>query len=188
MADIRPFPPRSKSRRGRRWTRPEDYAARRGRVWSWLMLTLPLAVFGGVFVLGLPEGWALPTLRPASPDRESALFAACDGPVRVTCVVDGDTFWYRGAKIRVADINTPEVGTPHCAAEARLGAQATRRLAALLNEGPFTLEPNADGTGRDRDRYGRLLRVVTRDGESLGAVLVHEGLAEEWTGRRGSWC
>jgi len=40
----------------------------------------------------------------------------------------------------------------------------------------------------DRDRYGRLLRTVTRDGESLGDTLVNEGLAEEWRGYRGSWC
>ena len=49
--------------------------------------------------------------------------------------------------------------------------------------GPFTLA----ASGRDRDRYGRLLRTATREGESLGAVLVHEGLAETWQGRRGSW-
>jgi endonuclease YncB( thermonuclease family) len=186
MADIRPFLP--KHRRGRRWTRPEDYAAPGRRLWSRLMIVLPLAVFGAVFALGLPEGWALPSIAPAAPDREAAAFAACDGPVRVSCVVDGDTFWYRGAKIRLADINTPETSEPRCAAEARLGAQATRRLTALLNAGPFTLEPNSDGTGRDSDRYGRLLRVVTRDGESHGAVLVDAGLAEHWQGHRGSWC
>ena len=59
------------------------------------------------------------------------------------------------------------------------------RLAELLNPGPFTL---ARAPGRDRDRYGRLLRTVTRQGESLGAALVREGLAETWQGRRGSWC
>ena len=62
-------------------------------------------------------------------------------------------------------------------------------MTALLNAGPFTLAPwPQTGPQRDRDRYGRLLRVVTRDGESLGATLVREGLAEAWQGRRGSWC
>jgi hypothetical protein len=51
-----------------------------------------------------------------------------------------------------------------------------RAAGALLNQGAFTLEPI------DRDRYDRLLRTVTRDGESLGAMLVDEGLAEEWRG------
>jgi endonuclease YncB( thermonuclease family) len=117
-------------------------------------------------------------------DREAARFALCSGPHRTDCVVDGDTFWYRGEKIRLADINTPETSRPACRREADLGAAATARLRALLNQGPFTL---AAGT-RDRDRYGRLLRTVTRGGESLGAALVREGLAETWMGRRGTWC
>ena len=124
-------------------------------------------------------------LALASPDAEAARFEPCTNAARVTCVVDGDTFWYRGAKIRVADINTPETGRPACQREADLGHAATERLTELLNAGPFTLAP---WQHRDRDRYGRLLRTVTRDGASLGAALVREGLAEEWKGRRGSWC
>lgn len=124
-----------------------------------------------------------------SPELRLCGAQAGEGPgssgfARDNCVIDGDTFWYRGEKIRVADINTPEVGEPACAREAELGAAATGRLHALLNAGPFTLEE----IDRDRDQYGRLLRTVTRDGESLGAVLVDEGLAEEWRGRSGSWC
>jgi endonuclease YncB( thermonuclease family) len=124
-------------------------------------------------------------LALASPDSEAARFGPCTAAPRVTCVVDGDTFWYRGAKIRIADINTPETGRPGCPREAALGHAATERLTALLNAGPFTLAPWPE---RDRDRYGRLLRTVTRGGESLGATLVREGLAEEWRGRRGGWC
>ena len=124
----------------------------------------------------------------APSDREIASFGLCSGPGRVTCVVDGDTFWYRGDKIRIADINAPEVSKPSCEREAELGNRATGRLLALLNSGPFTLAPNDDGTGRDSDRYGRLLRTVTRDGGSVGDALVREGLAEEWKGYRGNWC
>jgi len=141
-----------------------------------------LATFCAVFVAG-----GAPPLHAAAPgasDRESASFARCSGPVRRTCVVDGDTFWYRGTKIRIADINTPEIGEPACPAEARRGAAATRRMTQLLNAGPFSLER----TERDTDRYGRALRIVTRRGDSLGATLVAEGLAEQWQGRRGSWC
>ncbi len=117
-------------------------------------------------------------------DREQGAFSICEGSGRVTCVVDGDTIWYRGQKIRIADINTPEISRPSCAEEAELGERATLRLLALLNAGPFTLERE----GRDADRYGRLLRVITREGQSLGAMLVDEGLAEQWQGRRGNWC
>ena len=124
----------------------------------------------------------------SSADHETARFALCAGPHRVTCVVDGDTFWYRGAKIRIADINAPEVSEPNCAREAELGGLASGRLVDLLNAGAFTLSPNGDGTGRNRDRYGRLLRTVIRDGDSVGGELVREGLAERWKGRRGNWC
>lgn len=123
-------------------------------------------------------------LALARQDRESARFARCNGPVRVTCVVDGDTIWYHGEKIRIADINTPEVSEPDCAAEAELGERATERLTWLLNAGPFTLQP----IDRASDAYGRSLYVITRGGESLGAALVAEGLAEEWRGHRRDWC
>ena len=58
------------------------------------------------------------------------------------------------------------------------------RLVELLNNGPFALEVQ----GRATDRYGRALRVVTRNGQSLGAILTAEGLAELWQGKRGNWC
>lgn len=122
---------------------------------------------------------------PGSPAADRATFAPCTGAQRVTCVVDGDTFWLRGRKIRIADINTPEVSHPACPREAELGAAATRRLVELLNAGPFTLAP---WPGRDTDRYGRQLRVVMRGGASLGERLTAEGLAEPWQGRRGDWC
>ena len=111
-------------------------------------------------------------------------FAKC-GLVRRTCVVDGDTFWLAGRKIRVADIDTPEIGEPKCDAEYQLGMRATLRFTQLLNAGPFTL--NKIGN-RDTDRYGRELRVVMRNGRSIGDQLVAEGLARTWTGRREPWC
>ena len=117
-------------------------------------------------------------------EQYEVTFSECSSGSRYTCVVDGDTFWLDGEKIRIADINTPEVSSPECAREAQLGAQAMGRLIALLNQGGFSLE----AIDRDEDQYGRKLRIVTRAGDSLGDVLVEEGLAEEWQGRRSSWC
>ncbi len=111
-------------------------------------------------------------------------FPVCAGGRRVTCVVDGDTFWLDGVKIRIADIDTPEVSKPGCAGEAALGARATLRLAELLVDGPFDLST----TDRDEDRYGRKLRIVSRHGQSLGDILVGEGLAHVWGGPQRSWC
>lgn len=114
----------------------------------------------------------------------AAAFALCPQGPRTTCVVDGDTFWLEGEKVRIADINAPETHGAGCPEEQARGDAATRRLIGLLNAGPFALE----SAGRDRDRYGRLLRVVVRRGQSLGAELVSEGLAEPWRGRRSDWC
>jgi endonuclease YncB( thermonuclease family) len=123
-----------------------------------------------------------------APEPEASLparrFGLCHSGGGRNCVVDGDTFWLDGEKIRIADIDTPETHPPRCAHEAELGAQATRRLRALLSAGPITLA----AADRDTDRYGRKLRVVTRGGESLGDMLVAEGLARPWEGRRRPWC
>jgi len=43
-------------------------------------------------------------------------------------------------------------------------------------------------TAQETDKYGRTLRTITRGGESLGAVLVAEGLAEEGKACRSGWC
>lgn len=127
---------------------------------------------------------AIPPAHAVPVDSEQASFGLCGSGPRITCVVDGDTFWLKGTKIRIADINTPETSQPGCVAEAELGARATRRLVQLLNAGPFTLEVQ----GRATDRYGRALRVVKRRGSSLAEPLVAEGLAERWKGKRSDWC
>ncbi|MES3151211.1 thermonuclease family protein [Sphingomonas faeni] len=115
----------------------------------------------------------------------SARFTICGHAKRIDCMVDGDTFWMAGTKIRIADIDTPETHPPRCAREARLGQAATVKMQALLNAGPFTLTP----IKRDVDRYGRKLRIVERGGESLGAMLVRHGLARHYGGgKRSGWC
>ena len=129
----------------------------------------------------------MPFLRggPASAkDGLSARFALCHSGGGSNCVADGDTFWFAGDKYRIADIDTPETHPARCAEEAALGAVATGRLHQWLNAGSFSLE----STGRDADRYGRKLRIVTRGGTSVGSVLVAEGLARPWEGRRRPWC
>jgi micrococcal nuclease len=123
----------------------------------------------------------LVVLRPSATGFSA--FSLCVGR-QSNCVVDGDTIWYGGVKIRLADIDTPEVFSPKCASEAALGRRATERLLALLNAGPFEVVP----IERDADRYGRKLRILERHGRSLGDILIAEGLARRWDGARRSWC
>jgi endonuclease YncB( thermonuclease family) len=101
---------------------------------------------------------------------------------RVTCVVDGDTFWYRGTKIRILDIDAPEI-EGQCRAERTLAQQATDGLIDLLNTGLVRIQFDGE------DRYGRALaHLWTRDGP-VGPALIAAGLAEPY-GRRGPspWC
>lgn len=140
---------------------------------------LRLALLAGA-LLGLSYAGG-PSLLMAEAEADapgSAEYAA----VRV---IDGDTFDYGGMRVRIADIDTPEL-RGRCEHEIDLARRATRRMAALLAEGPFDLEPLPNG--RDTDRYGRQLRIVTRHGRSLGDQLVAEGLARTWSGRREPWC
>jgi micrococcal nuclease len=119
---------------------------------------------------------------PSALGTEPRQSTRASGPV---WVIDGDTFDYGGMRIRIADIDTPEVDG-RCAYESQLAARATARMRALLGAGAFELHPTQDG--RDEDRYGRKLRIVTRGGRSLGDQMVAEGLARTWTGRRQPWC
>jgi micrococcal nuclease len=117
--------------------------------------------------------------------RVNQAFTICKEPKRVTCVVDGDTFWLNGEKIRIADIDTPEIGQPKCARELALGEKAKMRLQVLLSAGLFEMRALP---GRDTDRYGRSLRILVRNGQSVGDRLIAEGLARHWPHERRFWC
>jgi endonuclease YncB( thermonuclease family) len=125
-----------------------------------------------------------PAAAASRTDTLTASFPICGNARRVTCVVDGDKFWLDGVKIRVADIDAPELTPPRCEAERARGESAKYRLQELLNAGAFSLLSGV----KDEDRYGRKLRTVTRNGRSIGDVLVSEGLARRWDGARHPWC
>ncbi len=139
-------------------------------------------------------GWVMYPLVPGEAravtdapafDRPATRFTLCHSGGGTDCVVDGDTFRMDGAKIRIADIDTPETHPARCAREAALGKAATHRLHALLNSGRVSLET----AGRDVDRYGRKLRLVSVDGRGVGETLIAEGLARRYAGGyREGWC
>jgi endonuclease YncB( thermonuclease family) len=146
-----------------------------------------LAVAISVSLIGLPTKTSFELFntgnRSTSP-QTARTFSLCQNGGGRDCVVDGDTFWLEGVKYRVADIDAPETHPSRCAREAELGDRATERLRELLNQGAFALEDS----DRDTDIYGRKLRTLTRNGQSLGQILVTEGLARTWTGHRQPWC
>lgn len=133
---------------------------------------------GSSTISGISHGETL------SIDTLTAQFTFCGERRRENCVVDGDTFWFHRQKIRIADIDAPELSPPRCAYEREKGEAAKRRLLDLLNAGPFGLSSG----DRDHDRHGRKLRIVMRGGRSIGGRLVDEDLARPWGGARRPWC
>jgi len=106
---------------------------------------------------------------------------------RIDHVADGDTVdLTNGAKIRLVQIDTPEVYfSPEC-----YGKQASAITKSLLPPGTrvrLAVEPATDRV----DEYGRLLRYVirARDGLNVNVYLVRVGAAAPYfyDGRRGRY-
>ena len=124
--------------------------------WGLLLSLVTLAILGGC------GGSDTPTCGP-----ERAI---------VTSIIDGDTVVLQsGERIRYWFVNTPELGGsdgPECFAEE--AREANRRMVDGLE---VSLEyPNLeDGC---RDRYDRLLALVTIDGLNVNKILVERGYAK----------
>lgn len=152
-------------------------------------VVIAAAVCAGLAV-GLSGGGTPPTASAATAAAMAGASAAipffgyCEYGGGSNCVVDGDTFYFGGAKVRIANIDAPETHPPRCADEARLGEAATHRLRDLLNADDVTLSR----IDRDEDIYGRKLRNVAVGGSDVGAALVAAGLARDYAGGRRSWC
>jgi len=154
-------------RRSQRWRMPR-------------VSTLRPVVLWGILVALFTSSWLQGEIFPGN-----GRFALCSRGNEQACVIDGDTIRYNGMTIRLEDIDAPETYEPRCPSELALGERATNRLIELINAGAFEVVYRG---GHDEDRYGRKLRVIERDGRSLGDVLVAEGLARRWDGARRSWC
>ena len=90
-------------------------------------IILAIAVSGcalGAYIFGI-----VPVAEAASlVISPETTYRKCFGGDRFACVVDGDTLWIEGAKIRIADIDAHEISEPKCATERALGIRATDRL------------------------------------------------------------
>ena len=164
------------------------------------LFVLFLLVFAGTVVVtqGYLSGWfermssqpltlvSAPTVETSPPSEPSTRVSIsfCHAGGGYNCVVDGDTIWLEGTKIRIADIDTPETHDYRCQAEKNLGDRATVRLREILQGGNISLR----SIDRDVDQYGRKLRIVLVDGDSVGEILVDEGLARWYEGERRPWC
>ena len=109
---------------------------------------------------------------PANPDAGEDVERSDD--VRVTRVIDGDTFEIEGGeRVRLIGVDTPESVKPNAPVEC-YGRESGEYLKSLIEGKVVRLE--RDRT--DRDRYARLLRYVYLDGVFINEKIVRDGYAE----------
>jgi micrococcal nuclease len=162
--------------------RPPSFKPKRADIRRALWL-IPILLIGGALL----DPSLIPPVGPlaAPAERVSTSFTPC-GPGRgPACVIDGDTFKLGDRKIRITGIDAPELLAPQCSGEEVLARRSAERLLALLNQGEFEMVAHRF---QQQDRHGRDLMVIRRDGQSIGATLIDEGLAHRYLGSKWSWC
>jgi micrococcal nuclease len=101
-------------------------------------------------------------------------------------VVDGDTVKRGSVRTRLLNLDTPEPGSrAKCPEERELAARARARLKDLIKGGNWQMI-----WSKRHEKYVRDLTVLTIDGQDVAAIMIAEGLARPYTGRkkRRGWC
>ena len=102
---------------------------------------------------------------------------------------DGDTCYvtYKGKndKVRLLELDTPEISNPKCEQEYALGIDARNFVNNLISEGvsiKFKTEYN-------RDFFGRILSYIIVDGVNVSKKMVSNGLGVRYDrGNKKDWC
>jgi endonuclease YncB( thermonuclease family) len=95
-----------------------------------------------------------------------------DASAVIARVIDGDTVALSdGKRVRLVQIDTPEVGGGECYSQA--SRKALLRLTPIGTTVLLEADPKLDSV----DRYGRLLRYIKRNGINVNIRLVLEGAA-----------
>jgi endonuclease YncB( thermonuclease family) len=100
-------------------------------------------------------------------------------------VWDGDTFrigfGHDSERVRLEHIDAPEI-EGRCPFEIELAQRSKLRLAELLRDRDVSITRNG------QDVHGGTLATLSVAGVDVGDILVSEGLARIWNGRRASCC
>lgn len=103
------------------------------------------------------------------------------GQFKVTRVYDGDTVKAEGyeveIKVRLVGIDAPETSKSKRQEGQPFSQQATKFLAGLV------LNKVVDIKGYGMDGYGRVLGVITADGNDVNLEMVRAGYAEVYRGK-----
>ncbi len=95
----------------------------------------------------------------------------------VVKVTDGDTLKVRIRGVGIRDVRIVGIDTPEVHGGAQCGGkEASQRMRKLAPVGS-TVVLFSDPSQADRDRYGRLLRYVERNGKDVGRAQVNLGQA-----------
>lgn len=118
-------------RRGRSGgPRQDRFAAKRLGRFCGLLALAAIVVFGVLREeVSAPQIVSLWQPSTATAVVTSRPFPICLAGARVDCIVDGDTFWFSGEKVRIADMDTPEISSPRCRREFR--TRRARQAAAV---------------------------------------------------------
>ena len=102
---------------------------------------------------------------------------------------DGDTCYVTvdgtETKIRLLELDTPEISKPKCEAEKTLGLEARDYVNNLI-ENASTIEFKTD---YKKDYFGRILSYLIIDGEDVSEKLVERGLGVVYDrNNKKDWC
>ena len=102
---------------------------------------------------------------------------------------DGDTCYVtingQNEKIRLLELDTPEISKPKCDAELELGLKARDFVNDLIKNAK-TIEFKTD---YELDYFGRILSYLIIDDEDVSALLVQNGLGVVYKkGHKMDWC
>lgn len=157
---------------GRRFVRDATMAAAVALVFALFM------VVASVSSLWQPNGSTVTSSEELPPKSSNP-----GKPPRFT-ITDGDTIHIAGEEngTRLVGFNTPEKFSPQCAREEQLAHRATARLKELVSTSSISLtkvacscRPGTEGT--KKCNYGRSCAILKANGQSVGDILISEGLA-----------
>lgn len=185
----RPVSARSKMRRhgwnGSPWVRREIRWFKRKVVRTAVSIAILV-----IFLLGTALWNGSSTLRDMTSRVSDAAREFPSDPTAIFqynsfTVTDGDTIKMRGASrgTRLVGFNAPEIFSPDCVEELKLGRRAHERLEELVatagkvevNNVACACRPGTEGTYACN--YGRACAVLKVDGTDVGQTLISEGLA-----------
>jgi len=100
-------------------------------------------------------------------------------------VIDGDTVHSDQERYRLLGIDAAEIPSRAMRRRAPLGRADQAEAGSADRSGPVAFSPDPPA---QRDKYGRLLVHLLVNGEDAACILIKEGYARPWRGRREDWC